>query len=151
VGWSTGVCAWTSSSFSFCLAQHRHLFTSSPEALAFSAIIQNKNGVGRSEGCGNVTMLSLFDEVVCCAKMAISIGSDPILVLECFVGLLRPRFTRHESRPGILHVSWILVPIAYQIRGKLQKYTPQAGSVSYGSRQRDFKKYGSLGTVDEGL
>ena len=64
VGWSTGVCAWTSSSFSFCLTQHRHLFTSSPEALAFSAIIHNKHGVGRSGRCGDVTILSLFDEVV---------------------------------------------------------------------------------------
>jgi len=51
-----------------CLSQHRHLFTSSPQDLAFSAIIHNKKGVGRSGGCGDVTILSLFDEVVCCAK-----------------------------------------------------------------------------------
>ena len=68
-------------------------------------------------------------------------GSDTILVRECLVGFLRSRSARDESKPEILDVSRILVPISYQIHGKLQKYTPQGGSVSYCSRQRDYKKY----------
>jgi hypothetical protein len=110
-----------SRALAFCLSQHRHLFTSSPQALAFSAVIHNKNGVGRSGGCGDVTILSLLDVVVCCVKWL----KDNIVV-----GFLQPRFTGNESRPGISDVSWILIPISYHIHGKSQKDTPQAGSVS---------------------